>query len=99
VTSEGDEVLRARSDEIFVIPDVLANAGGVTVSYFEWVQGLQSFFWTSREINERLYRVMHTAFDDCVKFKEKFRTDMRTASLMLGIHRVSEAMLARGLFP
>lgn len=99
VTAEGDEVLRERQDEIFVIPDVLANAGGVTVSYFEWVQGLQSFFWTSREINERLYRVMHTAFDDSVKFKEKFRTDMRTASLMLGIHRVSEAMLARGLFP
>lgn len=99
VTAEGDEILRARSDEIFVIPDILANAGGVTVSYFEWVQGLQSFFWTSKEINERLFRVMQSAFQECVKFKEKFRTDMRTATLMLGIHKVSEAMLARGLFP
>ncbi len=98
VTSEGDSVLRHRKD-IFVIPDVLANAGGVTVSYFEWVQGLQSFFWSSKEINQRLFQIMSTAFNECVKFKEKFKTDMRTATLMLGIHRVSEAMLARGLFP
>lgn len=99
VTAEGDTVLRERQDEIFVLPDILANSGGVTVSYFEWVQGLQSFFWTSREINERLYRIITNAFEECVKFKEKFQTDMRTATLMLGIHRVSEAMLARGLFP
>ncbi|MEE2901250.1 MAG: Glu/Leu/Phe/Val dehydrogenase [Myxococcota bacterium] len=99
VTAEGDEVLRDRQDEIFVIPDVLANAGGVTVSYFEWVQGLQSFFWTSKEINQRLNQIMSDAFRECVKFKTKFNTDMRTASLMLGIHRVSEAMLSRGLFP
>jgi len=99
VTAEGNEVLRNRQDEIFVIPDVLANAGGVTVSYFEWVQGLQSFFWTSKEINQRLNQIMSDAFRECVKFKTKFNTDMRTASLMLGIHRVSEAMLSRGLFP
>lgn len=99
VTAEGDEILREREEEVFVIPDVLANAGGVTVSYFEWVQGLQSFFWTSKEINIRLNQIMATAFRECVKFKTKFNTDMRTASLMLGIHRVSEAMLLRGLFP
>lgn len=99
VTAEGDTVLRERQHEIFVVPDILANSGGVTVSYFEWVQGLQSFFWTAKEINERLYRIITSAFQECVKFKEKFRTDMRTATLMLGIHRVSEAMLARGLFP
>lgn len=99
VTAEGDAILRQRKDEIFVIPDVLANSGGVTVSYFEWVQGLQSFFWTAQEINQRLFQIMATAFKECVEFKDKFKTDMRTATLMLGIHRVSEAMLARGLFP
>ena len=99
VTAEGDAVLRQRQNEIFVIPDVLANAGGVTVSYFEWVQGLQAFFWSAKEINQRLFQIMSTAFNECVKFKEKFDTDMRSATLMLGIHRVSEAMLARGLFP
>ena len=99
VTAEGDAVLRQRQGDIFVIPDVLANAGGVTVSYFEWVQGLQSFFWSSKEINQRLFQIMSVAFNECVKFKEKFKTDMRSATLMLGIHRVSEAMLARGLFP
>jgi glutamate dehydrogenase (NAD(P)+) len=98
VTAEGDAILRQRED-IFVLPDILANSGGVTVSYFEWVQGLQSFFWSSKEINERLYKIMQAAFHECVKFKTKFKTDMRTATLMLGIHRVSEAMLARGLFP
>lgn len=99
VTAEGDIVLRERRNEIFVIPDVLANSGGVIVSYFEWVQGLQSFFWTLKEINERLYRVLQASFRECVNFRNKFQTDMRTATLMLGIHRVSEAMLARGLFP
>ena len=99
VTAEGLEVLRDRQDEIFVVPDILANAGGVIVSYFEWVQGLQSFFWTAKEINQRLFRILQEAFNECVSFKEKFNTDMRTATLMLGIHRVSEAMLKRGLFP
>lgn len=99
VTSEGDAVLRARRDEIFVIPDILANSGGVIVSYFEWVQGLQAFFWSAREINERLFRVLQESFRECIGFRKKFETDMRTATLMLGIHRVSEAMLARGLFP
>ena len=99
VTAEGNEVLRQREHEVFVVPDILANAGGVTVSYFEWVQGLQSFFWSGEEINDRLFRVLQTAFNECVDFKKKFQTDMRTATLMLGVHRVSEAMLMRGLFP
>jgi glutamate dehydrogenase (NAD(P)+) len=99
VTAEGDEILRQRQDEIFVIPDILANSGGVIVSYFEWVQGLQAFFWSLKEINERLFRVLNESFRECINFKNKFKTDMRTATLMLGIHRVSEAMLARGLFP
>ncbi|HJL42427.1 MAG TPA: Glu/Leu/Phe/Val dehydrogenase [Myxococcales bacterium LLY-WYZ-16_1] len=99
VTSDGNVVLRERQDEIFVVPDILANAGGVIVSYFEWVQGLQSFFWSSKEINQRLFKILNDAFQECVNFKDKFKTDMRTATLALGIHRVSEAMLARGLFP
>lgn len=99
VTAEGNAVLNQRQDEIFVVPDVLANAGGVIVSYFEWVQGLQSFFWNLNEINERLFRILQEAFNECINFKEKFQTDMRSATLMLGIHRVGEAMLTRGLFP
>lgn len=99
VTAEGNRVLVDRQDEIFVVPDVLANAGGVIVSYFEWVQGLQSFFWNLEEVNERLFRILQEAFNECINFKNKFHTDMRSATLMLGIHRVSEAMLARGLFP
>jgi glutamate dehydrogenase (NAD(P)+) len=99
VTAEGNEILLKRQDEIFVLPDILANAGGVIVSYFEWVQGLQAFFWSLQEISERLFRIMQEAFNECINFKTKFNTDMRTATLMLGIHRVSEAMLLRGLFP
>lgn len=99
VTAEGNQVLVSRQDEIFVVPDVLANAGGVIVSYFEWVQGLQSFFWNLDEINDRLFRILQEAFDECINFKNKFQTDMRSATLMLGIHRVSESMLMRGLFP
>jgi glutamate dehydrogenase (NAD(P)+) len=99
VTAEGNAVLNQRQDEVFVIPDILANAGGVVVSYFEWVQGLQSFFWSSKEINHRLFKILNDAFNECVGFRKKFQTDMRTATLALGIHRVSEAMLIRGLFP
>lgn len=99
VTAEGNAVLREREKEVFVVPDILANAGGVVVSYFEWVQGLQAFFWTQEEINQRLYRILDEAFAECLGFRQKFQTDLRTATLMLGIHRVSEAMMTRGLFP
>src|SRR5688572_9601330 len=66
VTAEGNEVLVQRQDEIFVLPDILANAGGVIVSYFEWVQGLQSFFWSLEEVSERLFAIMEDAFKQCV---------------------------------
>ncbi len=99
VTSEGNQILKERQDEIFVVPDILANAGGVIVSYFEWVQGLQSFFWTRKEINQRLFRILSEAFAECITFQKKLDTDMRSATLALGIHRVTEAMLTRGLFP
>ena len=99
VTSEGDEVLRQRQDEIFVIPDLLANAGGVTVSYFEWVQGTQNFFWSATEVNKRLQTIMVNAFKEILKVHKNEGLDMRTAAMAVGMRRVSEAMLLRGLFP
>lgn len=97
VTAAADEVLR--DSGIFVIPDILANAGGVTVSYFEWVQGLQSFFWSAKEINERQYRIMSRAFAEVMEVVRKRKVDTRTAALALGVERVAEAMKLRGLFP
>lgn len=97
VTAAADEVLR--DSGIFVIPDILANAGGVTVSYFEWVQGLQSFFWSAKEINERQYRIMSRAFAEVMEVARKRNLDTRTAALALGVERVAEAMKLRGLFP
>ena len=98
VTAAANEVLRENPD-IFVIPDVLANAGGVTVSYFEWVQGLQSFFWTAKEINQRLYHLMSKAFHEVLEVAQKHQVDMRTAAMTHGISRIAEAMKLRGLFP
>jgi glutamate dehydrogenase (NAD(P)+) len=98
VTADADLILQERP-EIFVIPDVLANAGGVTVSYFEWVQGTQSFFWTASEVNERLSRVMTRGFDEVYALHTEEKVDMRSAAMMLGMRRIAEAMLTRGLFP
>lgn len=98
VTAAANEVLRER-DDVFVIPDVLANAGGVTVSYFEWVQGLQSFFWTAKEINQRLESLMSRAFHEVLEVARERRTDMRSAAMIHGISRIAEAMKLRGLFP
>lgn len=98
VTPEGDAILRDR-DDIFLIPDVLANAGGVTVSYFEWVQDISALFWSAKEINSRLHEIMQNAFHNVWELKQTLNCDMRTAAMALGVKRVSEAMLARGLFP
>jgi glutamate dehydrogenase (NAD(P)+) len=98
VTAAGDLILRERND-IFVIPDVLANAGGVTVSYFEWVQGTQSFFWSAKEVNERLYQVMRRGFQEVHALHDAEHHDMRSAAVMLGLRRIEEAMVSRGLFP
>lgn len=98
-TTEGDLVLKERQNEIMVIPDVLANAGGVTVSYFEWVQGLQNFFWSAKEINRELARLMTKAFQEVIDAQKKHKVYMRVAAQMVGIERVAKAMLARGLYP
>ncbi|HEX5035826.1 MAG TPA: Glu/Leu/Phe/Val dehydrogenase [bacterium] len=97
-TSQGDKILNERGD-VFVIPDVLANAGGVTVSYFEWVQDLQNFFWSETEINEKLRAIMSRAFHDVYTEAQTRKISMRTAALTLAIRKISAAMLVRGLFP
>lgn len=97
VTNEADAVLK--DNGVFVIPGILANAGGVVVSYFEWVQDLQRFFWTEKEINERLDTIMVKAFNEVVTIAKDKKTDMRTAAMVLGVKRVAEAVSIRGLYP
>ena len=97
-TNEADQIIQERGD-VFLIPDVLANAGGVTVSYFEWVQDLQNFFWSEKEIHEKLYRVMQKAFGEVYEEAKREKTNLRSAALTLAIRKVASAMLARGLFP
>ncbi|HLH27042.1 MAG TPA: Glu/Leu/Phe/Val dehydrogenase [Chloroflexota bacterium] len=96
-TPGGDRVLNERG--IFVIPDILCNAGGVTVSYFEWVQDRDAFFWTAEEINSRLQRIMVSAFQDVLGFARQHDVPMRTAATMLGVSRVAEATVTRGIYP
>jgi glutamate dehydrogenase (NAD(P)+) len=97
-TPEADEILRDRP-EIFVIPDILCNAGGVVVSYFEWVQDLQSFFWSESEVLDKLYRILEGAFTQVLQMSRKESIGMRSAALALGIKRVLEAKKLRGLYP
>ena len=96
-TPEADDLLRERG--IMVIPDILCNAGGVTVSYFEWVQDREEFFWTIDEINARLRRVMVRSFEDVHHTAVEHDTDLRLAAYMLAVSRVAEATLTRGIYP
>ncbi|HEV8614676.1 MAG TPA: Glu/Leu/Phe/Val dehydrogenase [Methylomirabilota bacterium] len=96
-TPEADAILRERG--VTVIPDILANAGGVVVSYFEWVQGLQYYFWRESEITARLQEVMTRAFNRVWALASKESTDLRTAALMEGVNRVAEGYKVRGLYP
>lgn len=97
VTPDADLILQGNN--VIVVPDILANAGGVTVSYFEWVQSLQAFFWDESQINTQLERVMTQAFAAVVETGERHQVDLRTAALMLAIERVTEATAIRGIFP
>ena len=81
------------------MPDILANAAGVTVSYFEWVQDLQSFFWTAEEIQEKLMHVMERAYTDVARVARDEQCDLRTAANMVAIKRVADATQLRGIYP
>ncbi|UCV24486.1 Glu/Leu/Phe/Val family dehydrogenase [Ferribacterium limneticum] len=96
-TPEADAILAERG--IVVVPDVLANAGGVTVSYFEWVQDFSSFFWTEDEINARLERIMAEAFNAIWQMAEERKMPLRSAAFVIGCSRVLEARATRGLYP
>jgi glutamate dehydrogenase/leucine dehydrogenase len=94
---EADKILYEK--DIFVIPDILANAGGVTVSYFEWVQGLQQFFWSEHDVNCKLRDIMVNAFGEVYTTHKDNNVDMRTAAYMVAVKRVSDAIIHRGIFP
>jgi glutamate dehydrogenase (NAD(P)+) len=96
-TPHADEVLARKG--IMVIPDILANSGGVTVSYFEWVQDLQSFYWSEAEVNSKLELVIRRAFHEVHESARKHRTHLRTGAYALAVGRVADATLVRGLFP
>ena len=96
-TPGADEVLAKNG--VFLIPDILANAGGVTVSYFEWVQSLQAFFWEEAQVNHHLEKVMTRAFSEVLAIARKFDVHMRTAAYILAVGRVAEATRIRGIYP
>jgi glutamate dehydrogenase (NAD(P)+) len=96
-TLEADEFLNARGT--FIVPVVLGNAGGVTVSYFEWVQDTQNLMWSLEEINRRLHAILADAFERTLYRAQQDHVDMRTAALIEGIERVTQAKLLRGVFP
>jgi glutamate dehydrogenase (NAD(P)+) len=97
ITFEGDKVLHDKG--VFVVPDILANSGGVTVSYFEWVQDIQAYFWDEEEVNDRLRLIMEKAFAEVYELASSKGLSMRQAAHWIGVGRVAEAHLTRGLFP
>lgn len=96
-TPEADVILHERG--AFMIPDILCNAGGVTVSYFEWVQDLQSFFWHEKQINQELERIMVQSFGDVYKIAQERDINMRQAAYVLAVDRVATATMTRGIYP
>lgn len=96
-TPEADEILY--KNKVMVIPDILANAGGVTVSYFEWVQDIQALFWNLEQVNEKLHGIMTKSFKDVYEISKKYNCNMRTAAYILAVGRVAEAIKLRGIWP
>jgi glutamate dehydrogenase (NAD(P)+) len=96
---DADRILDQRWDEVFVIPDILCNAGGVIVSYFEWVQGLQAFMWSETEVTDKLFRIMEHSFMQVVNRAKRHKISHRTAAMAIGVERVLKAKQNRGLFP
>jgi glutamate dehydrogenase (NAD(P)+) len=96
-TPEADRILN--NSGVFIVPDILANAGGVVVSYFEWVQGLQSFFWSEDEVNHQLRVVMDNAFNEVLEMSQHEKVNMRDAAYMVAIKRLADTMQTRGIFP
>ncbi len=97
-TTPGADRVLANKD-VFLVPDILANAGGVTVSYYEWVQDQNSFFWSERQINDTLEQTMQSAFKAVYDTAQRYGTDMRTGAYILAVARVAEATSVRGIFP
>jgi glutamate dehydrogenase (NAD(P)+) len=97
VTPTADQILEDRG--VLILPDVLANAGGVVVSYFEWVQGLQEYFWREDEVNAKLHDIVARAFEEAWQTRESHDTSLRMASYGLAVKRVAEATTTRGLYP
>src|SRR5438270_7109321 len=98
-TPEADRILDERWNDVFVIPDILCDAGGVIVSYFEWVQGLQAFMWTETEVTDKLFRILEHSFSQVIKRAKQDKVSHRTAAMAIGVERVMKAKHARGLFP
>jgi glutamate dehydrogenase (NAD(P)+) len=96
-TPEADHIMSDKG--ILVVPDILANAGGVIVSYFEWVQDLQNFFWEETEVNTKLARIMRYSYGTVESTMKAHKTDMRTAAYIIGVKRVADATITRGIFP
>lgn len=96
-TPQADEILHDRG--VFMVPDILANAGGVTVSYFEWVQNLQNLLWSEDEISQRLNHILKHAFNEVLAIAQEKKVDMRTAALNLGVSRAARALKLRGIYP
>ncbi len=97
ITKDAIDIISAKG--AFIIPDILCNAGGVIVSYFEWVQGLQHFFWGLEEINKRLHNILHEAFERVYFNSQKFKVNMKTAALITSLERLEKASRLRGMFP
>ena len=96
-TPDADRILEGR--ETLLIPDILGNAGGVIVSYLEWVQAMERYFWEKKEVNQKLEHIMRTSFNKVLELSSQKKVSMRMAALMIAIDRVAEAMRVRGLYP